>query len=292
MRTRSATTTQDGPFCPFSDPVISQSSNPTFAPTPVADGWEFEDSNGYGKGFRMPEFLHEVSRGGLTWVAEVRFDADPTTRGDEMQVFQFRTPTEDRTAGVYTNSGSGNLEFKVCIDSGCERVATSAPTVGVWMTVAARYVHSDRRMELWVDGRLASWADTLAARAQVRQLSPVPCWYLCRGRSHTAIWIRLVDYLHLHLHRHEQSTRTPRMAGAAARSAVAQPAVAWVLLRSAVISPSAGVVHSRSVIPSLMRRHVAYPVRMPPALVHNEQRSVQLRDGSALVGLGIPAAGM
>eukprot|EP00892_Ulva_mutabilis_P003917 jgi/Ulvmu1/1898/UM012_0056.1 len=173
VQTRSASTPQDGPFCPFSDPVISQSSNPTFAPTRVSDGWEFEASNGLGKGFKMPETLHEVSRGGLTWVTELRFDTDPTTRGNEMQVFQFRTPTNDRRAGLYTNAATGDLEFKVCISSGCEVVGTAPPVAGVWMTVAARYVHGDRRMELWVDGRLVGWADTLSARAQLESTAGI-----------------------------------------------------------------------------------------------------------------------
>lgn len=163
-------TTQDGPFCPFADPRIAQSATATFAPTPVADGWEFEDSNGYGKGFRMAEFLHEVTKGGLTWVSRFRFDTNPATRGDDMHVFQFRTPSEDRTAGLYTASATGNLVFEVCISVSCERVTTGTPVAGVWMVVATRYVHGDRRMELWVDGELVSWADTLAARAQVRLL--------------------------------------------------------------------------------------------------------------------------
>lgn len=119
----------------------------------------------------MPEVLHEVTRGGITWVAKIRFDADPATRGDEMQVFQFRTPSQDRTAGLYTHRTTGNLVFQVCISSSCEQVTTATPVPGVWMLVAARYVHDDRRMELWVDGGVVSWPDTLVARAQVCLLS-------------------------------------------------------------------------------------------------------------------------
>lgn len=112
---------------------------------------------------------HLSSHGGFTFVMTLKFNADPATSTYMVLLTLRPGGTGTRRIQVYTVVNVGTLTFDMCGTTACYQITSDAPVPpGVWTTIACRYVAATARMEIWFDGELASWADTLNKSPNVR----------------------------------------------------------------------------------------------------------------------------
>eukprot|EP00892_Ulva_mutabilis_P002642 jgi/Ulvmu1/12379/UM009_0025.1 len=119
----------------------------------------------------QPLTYQMFTRGGFTLVVSLKFDATPGS-ADHMVFITLRAAVHQRVI-MYTRSSDGHLVLLLCGTSTCVTVTSEAAVPGYqWVTIAARYVVATSRIEIWLDGEVVSWADTLLYRSDVAALTP------------------------------------------------------------------------------------------------------------------------
>lgn len=110
---------------------------------------------------------HMATRGGFTFLFSVKFNVDPAS-SDYMVILALRLAS-GKAVQFYTDTyNGGRLTANVCGENCATVRAASAIAGGVWAAVGFRYDRSRSRLEVWVDGEVVSWADTLYYKSTVR----------------------------------------------------------------------------------------------------------------------------
>ena len=112
---------------------------------------------------------HMASNGGFTFVMSLKFTVDPSA-SSFMLLASLRSPTGSRHKFLlYTDNGDGRISVLLCGADACARLFSDSPAPGgVWMTLAVRYVRQTSRLEVLIDGELASIEDTTNLKSDVR----------------------------------------------------------------------------------------------------------------------------
>lgn len=112
---------------------------------------------------------HMASNGGFTFIMSLSFTVDPSA-SSFMLLACLRSPTgSNHKFLLYTNNGDGRIGVLLCGADDCARLLSDSPAPGgVWLTLAVRYVRQASRVEVLIDGELASVVDTTNLKSDVR----------------------------------------------------------------------------------------------------------------------------